>query len=284
MSRQSEALHVRSPLFVAGGPESPDTLSLAAEEAEAEADEAEAMAAAARARAKAIRLRRVAVETEAVPAAAGEPASDIAEPCAVAATAAAEVMATSDAVEATDDVDKSVAALRSSSTVPQRASRRAILTRVAAALIVMTSLGLLGLGAWMMWKHDRTAAEQRQRAEYAAGASQGVVNLMSLDFNHARQDVQRLMDSTTGDFKKDFEGQAGDFVKVAESSKVITVATVNAFAVQSSTDHTANVLVAVTTRVSNAAGKEQQPRSWRVSVDVIRDGGQIKLAKVEFVP
>jgi Mce-associated membrane protein len=32
------------------------------------------------------------------------------------------------------------------------------------------------------------------------------------------------------------------------------------------------------------ASKEQAPRPWRLSVDVARDGGQIKLAKVEFVP
>jgi Mce-associated membrane protein len=50
------------------------------------------------------------------------------------------------------------------------------------------------------------------------------------------------------------------------------------------TRDTATVLVAVTTRVSNVASKEQGPRSWRLSVDVARDGGQIKLAKVEFVP
>jgi Mce-associated membrane protein len=248
----------------AGEPGSPDDLSLAADEAEAEAAEAEALAAAARARAKAIRLRRAAAaETAAVVEAAEEPETDETEP---------------------DETEPDEVAPEEPSSAPQRSSRRVVLTVVAATLIVMTSLGLLGLGGWMMWRHHQTAAEQRQRAEYAAAASQGVVNLMSLDYNHAKQDVQRIIDSTTGDFKKDFDAQADDFVKVAESSKAITVATVNATAVQSMTDNTANVLLAVTTRVSNAASKEQQPRSWRLSVDVARDGGQIKLAKVEFVP
>lgn len=57
-----------------------------------------------------------------------------------------------------------------------------------------------------------------------------------------------------------------------------------ATAVQAMTQDTATVLVAATTKVTNAASKDQQPRSWRWSVDVARDGGQIKLAKVEFVP
>ena len=75
-----------------------------------------------------------------------------------------------------------------------------------------------------------------------------------------------------------------EFTEVAQQSKVVTEATVNAAAVQSMTKDTATVLIAVTTRVSNTASKQQEPRSWRLSVDVARDGGQIKLAKVEFVP
>jgi Mce-associated membrane protein len=155
---------------------------------------------------------------------------------------------------------------------------------LAAALVVVLSLGLLGVSGWMMWQHRQTVAEQQRSAEFAAAARQGVVTLMSLNFSHAKEDVQRIIDNTTGDFKKDFEGQAGDFTKVAQDSKVITEATVNSTAVQSMTRDTATVLVAVSTRVSNVASKEQGPRSWRLSVDVARDGGQIKLAKVEFVP
>ncbi len=267
-----------------GRPESPDALSLAADEAEAEAAEAEAMAAAARARAKAIRLRRAAAETEEVAAREADSDAGAATDVEVAATADLEETEPPAAADAADDIDTDLAVAQTPPAPAQRDSRRVILTVVAATLIVVISLGLVGLGGWMMWQHHKTDADARQRAEYAAGASQGVVNLMSLDFNHAKQDVQRIIDSTAGDFKKDFQAQAGDFVKVAESSKAVTVATVSATAVQSMTENTANVLLAVTTRVSNAVSKEQQPRSWRLSVDVVRDGGQIKLAKVEFVP
>ena len=107
---------------------------------------------------------------------------------------------------------------------------------------------------------------------------------MSLDFNKAKEDVQRIIDNSTGEFKKDFEGQSEDFIKVAKESKVVTEATVNAVAVQSMTKDTATVLVAVVTNVSNAASNKQDPRSWRLSVDVTRDGDQIKMSKVEFVP
>jgi Mce-associated membrane protein len=50
------------------------------------------------------------------------------------------------------------------------------------------------------------------------------------------------------------------------------------------TNDQATVLVAVTTNVSNKASAKQDPRSWRLRVGMARDGDQIKLAKVEFVP
>jgi len=254
-----------------------DALALA-DEAEAEAAEAEAVAVAARARARAIRLRRQ--------AAAAAQASTVAAPAEVEETAAVEIDEPT-APDTDDDVsdDETDAADSETDDADGKPARRRRLKRpglkvLAAALVVVLSLGLLGVSGWMIWQHRQTVGEQQRSAEFAAAARQGVVTLMSLNFSRAQEDVQRIIDNTTGDFKKDFEGQAGDFTKVAQDSKVITEATVNATAVQS----TATVLIAVTTRVSNVASKEQAPRSWRLAVDVARDGGQIKLAKVEFVP
>jgi Mce-associated membrane protein len=265
----------------------PDDALALAEEAEAEAAEAEAVAAAARARARALRLRREA-------AAAAKPAASTPTD----AEADAEAVSTTDA----DDVEDVVTELDEPATAeaeeavvedydaedsaPRRRLRlpRVPLTVVGAALVVLLTLGFLGAGGYMMWQHRQTVAEQQRSAEFAAGARQGVVTLMSLDFNRAADDVKRILENTTGDFRKDFESQAEEFTKVAQESKVVTEATVNATAVQSMTQDTATVLLAVTTRVSNVQSQQQEPRSWRLAVDVARDGDQIKLAKVEFVP
>ena len=132
--------------------------------------------------------------------------------------------------------------------------------------------------------HRQQAADQQRRAEYSAAARQSVVTLMSLDFNKAKDDVQRIIDNSTGGFKDDFKKQAEDFIAVAQESKVITEVTVNATAIESMTDDSAVVLVSATSRVTNSAGAKQEPRSWRLAVDLKHDGGQIKMSKVEFVP
>lgn len=276
----------------AAAPTSPDDVLALAEEAEAEAAEAEALAAAARARARALRLRR-----EAAAAAASAPTA-VAPITAAEPTGADEPAAVESAADESDAVDEPIATDGPAGTdgpavtdEPAAASRqrrlrlpRPSLALAAAALAIALTVGFVAAGVYMTLHHQRVVAQQERSAEFAAAARQGVVTLMSLDFTRAEEDVQRIIDNTTGDFRKDFEGQAEIFTQVAQESKVITEATVNSVAVASMTQDTATVLVAVTTNVSNAASQEQQPRSWRLSVDVARDAGQIKLAKVEFVP
>ena len=242
-----------------------DTLALA-EEAEAEAAEAEALAAAARARARAVRLRRqAAAEIEAQ-------ATDVETE----ATEAADIA--TDADEASSDTDSK----------PVRERRRLRIGRILKVLVggiaFACTCALITLSVLMVQNHRHQAAEQQSSAEYAAAARQSVVTLMSLDFNKAKEDVQRIIDNSTGQFKDDFNNQAADFIKVAQDSKVITEVTINATAVESMTNDSAVVLVSASSRVTNAAGAKQEPRSWRLSVNLQRDGGQIKMSKVEFVP
>ena len=269
-----------------------DALSLA-EEAEAEAAEAEAIAAAARARARAVRLRRQAK-------AAGGDAPVEAEATAVEVEAQATDVDT-DASEATDveteagpgtedsaDGKEEDVADEPSKEGPVRERRRWRLGRIlkvlAAGIAFACTCALITLSVLMVINHRHQVAEQQRSSEYAAAARQSVVTLMSLDFNKAKEDVQRIIDNSTGQFRDDFKNQADDFVKVAQDSKVITEVTVNATGVESMTNDTAVVLVSASSRVTNAAGAKQEPRSWRLSVNLQRDGGQIKMSKVEFVP
>jgi Mce-associated membrane protein len=273
-----------------------------AEAAEAEADAAEARAVAARARARALELRRQAdAATTEVPEDTETPEStdprDDREPpesgdTPEEATAAAATESATEDVDAADtdgqsddDADDSVGGLP----VKQRRWRRRGQPRrnravVGAALAVVIICALLGASGYMAWKHRAVAQERHRSAEFAAAARQGVVSLTSMDFHTAQQDVQRVLDNSTGPFKDDFQTRAGDFTKTVEQSKVVTKGTVNAAAVESMTDNSAVVLVAATSEVTNSAGAKQEPRAWRLSVSVSDDAGQIKMSKVEFVP
>jgi Mce-associated membrane protein len=269
-----------------------------AEEAEAEAAEAEAVAAAARARARALRLRREAEEARAAEeaqAAETVAAPEVEDDVERDADTEEEKEEAAEAVgdrpdDSTADVSD-VAAAGGPGAKPVD-GRRGLRIRiplpswkgVAAALTVLIIAALLTGCGYMFWNHRQAQAEVQRKAEFEAAARQGVVTLMSLDFNRAKQDVQRIIDSSTGQFKTDFQNTADDFVKVATESKAVTETNVTATAVETMDTDTATVLVAATSRVTNAAGAKQEPRAWRLSVNLARDGGQFKLAKVEFVP
>jgi Mce-associated membrane protein len=153
-----------------------------------------------------------------------------------------------------------------------------------AAIIGLSTAALIAVNGWMVYKDHLMSAQLHRRAEYAAAARQSVITLMSIDYTHVQQDVQRIIDNSTGSFKDEFQRQASDMAKVAQESRVVTDVTVNQAAVETMSQDTATVLVAATSRVTNAAGAKQEARAWRVTVDLRRDGDRIKMEKVELVP
>ncbi|OMC05819.1 hypothetical protein A5733_19325 [Mycobacterium sp. NS-7484] len=289
-----------------------DALDLV-EQAEAEAAEAEALAAAARARARAIRLRNEAAagkkvsgeesadhdvdasadddpssesadqgesepaETSTSPEITESAAVELAEPESDAATEAVEAEPLDEAV--TEGESKG-----SARRLPKVRASRLFWKVLASCLTLILIIGLLGASGYMIWHHRQAQHREQMIAEYTAAARQTVVTLMSLDFNHADDAVKNILDNSTGDFRADFEAQSKDFVKLAKDAKVVTEAKVTAAAVDSMSDNSAVVLVAVNTAVTNTTGANKQPRPWRVAVDMVREGDRIKLSKVEFVP
>lgn len=158
------------------------------------------------------------------------------------------------------------------------------LATVLAGVAILVSGALLAASGYVIWFHQQTDREQQRRAEFSAAASQAAVTLMSIDSAKAEDNVKQIVDNSTGQFKEDIESSAEDLVRAAQDSKATTKATAKATAVQSMDADSAVVLVSTATTVSNSAGANQQPRNWRLSVTMVRDGGQIKMSKVEFVP
>jgi Mce-associated membrane protein len=236
--------------------------------AEAEAAAAEAEAKAARARAEAIRLRQQ-PEPEAAP------------------ETAAIVGADADSDNPADDsADLPDAAIESATPTVESAPRSfwRPLRWVAGTLTVLAIAGLVTLSVLMVLNHQKVQARQERANQFIAAGRQGVVTLMSLNFNSIDDDIKKILDNSTGEFKEDFEGKAKDFSKVAKESKVITEASTTAAGLESMTDNDAVVLVAARTKVTNSAGAVQEPRSWRLTINLVREGDQIKMSKVDFAP
>ena len=233
-----------------------------AEAAEAAAAAAEARAEAARARANELR-RKLEAAREAGEAPTEEVGDDT-----------GEVTAADDEPPVFDEAE----------TAPAPRKKRSWAKILAAAAAVVAIIGLLGSTGYMLWKHREAEAQRHRTAEFTAAARQGVVNLMSMDYNQAKESVQRVIDDSTGKFKSNFEDGADDLIKAMQDAKVVTKVTVNDAAVESMDKDSAVVLVAATSqRTGPEAPKEdQQPRVWRVVVSLQRDGDQMKVSDLEF--
>ena len=75
---------------------------------------------------------------------------------------------------------------------------------------------------------------------------------MSIDANHAKEDIQRIIDASTGDLKNQMSVMAGLMAKQAEDSKVSSKVTVQAVAVESVSDNSGVVLVAAKSDATGA--------------------------------
>ena len=248
-----------------------------AEQAEAEAAEAEALAAAARARARAIQLRREAQAKADEEAEAASADADEAEESAD---------ETSEVARGHRDRRDCGSPRANRHAEPEPARRRLRAPNLAVALTiaaVVAICALLGVSGWMAWHHHNVVQERQRAAAYIATARQGVINLTSLDFNKAKEGVQRVLDSATGEFRDDFQRRAEDFESVVKDSKAVTEGSVAATAVESMNNDSAVVLVLANERITNIAGAKDQPRTFRFRVSVVHDGDQLKLSKVEFV-
>lgn len=162
---------------------------------------------------------------------------------------------------------------------PRSTRRRWVLGAVA----VVAAVAMAVVSGYLSVAHQRQLEDARNRAEYVAAAKQVAVTLMSVDVDDPEGGVQRILDNSVDPFRADFSGAADDFIKVAKDAKVTTRASATAAAVKSATPDSAVVLVAATSTVTDADGVAEPPRSWRLVVDLRRDGDRIKMSSVEFL-
>jgi len=156
--------------------------------------------------------------------------------------------------------------------------------RAGLAAAVLLSAAALALTAIMVVQHGRVTAQRADEGRRIEAARTAVIALLSIDHAQARADVQRVLDVTAGAFRDDFARTADDFVSTAERYRTVTKGEVKAAALETATADSAVVLVAAVSQVTNASGAREDPRPFRMSVTVTRDGDRFKMSGLEFVP
>ena len=143
---------------------------------------------------------------------------------------------------------------------------------------------LVGLNGWLGYRDYQARHDDRIRQEMVEAARQGAINLTTIDHEHVDEDVQRILDSSTGVFRDDFAQRAKPFSEAARQAQSTSVGTVTEAALESAEGDEGRVLVAMNVMTSNRGVPEQQPKGWRMRVTVTRVDDASKVSKVEFIP
>ncbi|MGV9797363.1 Mce protein [Mycobacterium sp. NPDC003449] len=161
--------------------------------------------------------------------------------------------------------------------------RRWSRTRVGlcAGLIIVLALG--GLLGWVGYGLHREHAVTERRDGYLAVGRQAALNLTTIDWQSVDSDIQRIVDSSTSDFRDEFTARSKPFAEVVRQAGSKSVGTVVAAGVQSESDEGAQVLVAVSVKTATRVAPQQDPRSWRMQISVQQTDAGMKVSKVLFV-
>lgn len=180
-----------------------------------------------------------------------------------------------------DTADRLVA----SAAPAQRPARRSWTPeRLALILGLVVVVGLGALFGWLGYRDYQSRHIDSERATFLQVGRQGAINLTTIDWQHADADIQRILDSATGRFYDDFSQRSKPFVDVVKQAQSTSVGTITEAGVESFTSNGAQVLVAVNVKTSTGGTPAEQPRAWRMRVDVANVGGAVKVSNVEFVP
>jgi Mce-associated membrane protein len=133
------------------------------------------------------------------------------------------------------------------------------------------------------WQVFRDSAQDARRELVLQTARQAAVNLTNIDYRTADQDVQRLLDASTGDFAGGFGPGSPDFLDVVKQTQLVSTGQVTSAGIEALDPHSARVLVAVKASVHDAGAPLAAPRNYRLSVELVQRADRWLVSKVEFM-
>ncbi len=181
-----------------------------------------------------------------------------------------------DEADQADDVADGLAGDPASEVQSSKGRARRGMVVALAALVVLT--GFFG------WRDVQARRGEQLRESMVQAGRDGVLALTTVDHERVDDDVQRILDTSTGKFRDDFAQRAESFKDAARKAASTSVGTVVEAGFESIDGDLGKVLVAMVVMTSNRGAPEQQPKGWRTRVSVVRDGGAFKVSAVEFIP
>ncbi len=148
------------------------------------------------------------------------------------------------------------------------------------ALVVVALLVVAGERG-LAWQDQRQRATDEKDA--AAAATAEVEGLIQVSGATSEEDLNKLLDGATADFRTELEAQADRLRKALSDNKVTATGEVISTGVVKLEDGRATVIVAAAGTVENDQTAEAEPRNYRLRVDLQQDDDRWLVSGLEFV-
>ena len=129
---------------------------------------------------------------------------------------AAEDFEAAEAAEVDDAEAAEAAEVEVTTPAPREPMSRVKLATIIGLVMVLALGGLVGWVGWRAYQSHQAAA---QRALFLQVGKQAALNLTTIDFEHADDDVKRILDSATDAFYDDFSRRSQPLVDVVKQAK-----------------------------------------------------------------
>jgi Mce-associated membrane protein len=155
--------------------------------------------------------------------------------------------------------------------------RRAL---IAGLIGVLVSAGLVG---WLGYRAGQAHDADIRRDAFVQAARRTALDLTTIDYQHARADVQRVLDSATGEFYQGFSERTQLLIDAVTHERSQSVSAVTEAGVESQSDGTAQVLVALSVASTHLGGLDMRPYELRMRLTVQQVASETKVSGVEYV-
>jgi Mce-associated membrane protein len=148
-------------------------------------------------------------------------------------------------------------------------------------MVIVVVLGVLT--GWLGYRAHQSQQVKAERELYLRIAQEAAVDITTIDYRHADADIQRILDSATGQFHDEFAQGSKPFADIVAKEKSSSQGTVMAAGLESVAPDEASAIVAVSVTTSVVDKPAGPPRSWRMRLTVQKSGHDFKISKVGFV-
>jgi Mce-associated membrane protein len=164
---------------------------------------------------------------------------------------------------------------------PRDRDSRTVQLALIVGLVVVAAVG--ALAGWLGMQSAESREQAAQRELFLNVGRQGALDLTTIAADDAEAAIQRILDSSTGTFRDDFENNSGPFLDVLKKTQASSQGTITEAGVESLSGDQAQVLVTVSIKTVTPGVPDQPARLWRMRIGVQKADDGAKVSDVAFV-